>query len=235
MVLLVAGFAFFTHLFSIDLGAQTIQPVIVEYVGKADGKFLVTNESLAPMVIVLEPRSFSIDPSGAGVYRPLDPGIHVKLSTTSFRLEPNRSFYVFYKASADRLPAWFTVYATFSQNRPPAQPPVGMSVRVMLPHTVYLYQKKPISQDSIHVQDLAYHAASGSLTFDVANAGPSLVRVQEARATLGKKSVAIPGFPLLPGGSRHLSIDWTEKGQPEYLVLQFPHFDVKEPLAASDP
>jgi hypothetical protein len=45
---------------------QTVQPVISEYQMKADGKFALTNGTLTPMVVVLEPKSFSITPDGQG-------------------------------------------------------------------------------------------------------------------------------------------------------------------------
>jgi hypothetical protein len=183
------------------------------------------------MAIVLEPKSFSIALDGKGVYRPLDPGIHVKLSTTSFRLEPKQTYYVFYKATADTLPAWFTIYAAFS----PIMGGPGIKVRVMLPHTVYLYQKKPIDRGSIHITQVSFERKTDTVLCDLENTGTGLVRVQAVRAVAGKTSVVAGGFPMLPGSSRHLSIEWKEKGRPEYLLLQFPHFDVKEPLAAKDP
>lgn len=214
--------------------AQTIEPVIVEYTEKADGRFEVRNDTLTPMAIVLEPRSFSIAADGRGIFRALDAGIHIALSTNSFRLEPRQSYYVFYKASADVLPAWFTVYATFS----PVRAGPGMTVRVMLPHTVYLYQKRPLNKETIHVSQAMYAAGKETgkttVTCDVENTGLALVRVQEVRAVAGKTSVVLPGFPLLPGSTRHLEIDWEGKGRPEYVLLHFPHFDMKEPLAPRD-
>jgi hypothetical protein len=97
--------------------AQTVQPVISEYQMKADGKFALTNGTLTPMVVVLEPKSFSITPDGQGVFRSLDQNIHVELSAMSARLEPGQTYYIFYKAGADQLPAWFTIYSTFSSVR----------------------------------------------------------------------------------------------------------------------
>jgi len=211
--------------------AQTIQPVILEYTEKADGRFEVTNDTLTPMAIVLESKSFNIGSDGRGTFRSLDPGIHVKLSSTSFRLEPKQSYYVFYKATADKLPAWFTIYADFT----PIQSGDGVKLRIMLPHTVYLYQRKPINREAIHVSDAAYEAQTNSVICDLHNDGPALVRVQEVRAVSGKKTVVAAGFPLLPGGSRHLTIDWTNPARPQYLLLHFPHFDIKEPLVGETP
>jgi hypothetical protein len=206
--------------------AQTIQPVIMEYGEKADSRFEVTNDTLTPMAVVLEPKSFTINQDGHGTFRALDRGIHVSLSASSFRLEPKQSYLVFYKASADALPAWFTVYATFS----PIRRGDGMNVRIMLPHTVYLYQKKMIDKESIRVGAAMYAPDTGKLSCDVENTGRGLVRVQEVRAIGGKTSEVSAGFPLLPGNSRHISVDWKEKGKPEYLLFHFPHFDIKTSL-----
>ncbi len=226
-VCVIAGVTVFA---SLSARAQTIQPVIVEYTEKADSKFEVTNDTLGPMAIVLELKSFSISADGRGVFRPLDSGIHVKLSTTSFRLEPKQSYYVFYKASADVLPAWFTVYAAFS----PLNGGDGVKVRILLPHTVYLYQKKALGKEAIHISEVTYSDRAGSVSCDLQNTGPSLVRVQEVRTISGKTSVVSAGFPLLPRSSRHLTIEWKEKVRPEYLLVHFSHFDMKKSLTSKD-
>jgi ABC-type transport system substrate-binding protein len=207
--------------------AQTVQPVIVEYTGKAAGRFQVTNTSLAPMAVVLEPKSFSIGSDGKGKFRALDPTIHVDLSTMSFRLEPQQSYYIFYKAQADTLPAWFTVYAVFS----PVAREDGLKLRIMLPHTVYLYQKKPVNKDAIRIQQAVYRVGTNTVVCDIDNQSSSLVRVQEVHVVGGKESVQADGFPLLPGSPRHLEISWKQPDPPSYLLLRFPHFVLKEPLS----
>jgi hypothetical protein len=213
------------------LPCQTISPVIVEYNGKAEGKFQLTNDGLTPMAVVLEPRSFSVNPEGKGVYRPLDTNIHIDLSTMSFRLEPLQTYIVFYKARADALPAWFTVWATFT----PINKVEGMKVRVMLPHTVYLYQKKPITRDAIHIQNAAYLTRANTVVVDLDNLSSSLVRVQEVNIIGGgKDSVQANGFPLLPSSPRHLEIAWKQSSPPSYINLRFPNFDVRQPLSIED-
>ena len=212
--------------------AQTVKPVIVEYTGKGDGRFEVTNDTLLPMAVILEPRSFSINQDGRGVFRTLDSGIHVKLSTTSFRLEPKQTYYVFYKATADTLPAWFTIYSGFSTIEPGDD---GLKVRIMLPHTVYLYQKAPIDKAAVHLSQLSFVPASDTVICDLRNDSADLVRVQEVRAIAGHKSIVAAGFPLLPGATRHLSLDWKDPVRPEYLILRFPQFELKEPLGLSGP
>jgi hypothetical protein len=209
--------------------AQTVQPVIVEYKGKADGKIALTNDTLLPMVVVLEPKSFSITPEGRGMFRPLDSTIHVQLSAMSVRLQPKQTYYVFYKATADKLPAWFTVYATFSN---PLHSD-GLDVRIMLPHTVYLYQKEPLVQGEVQVKNLTYSAGDRRLTCDIENDGSALARVQSVKATGDHVAGDLAGFPLLPGGTRHIEMDWKESTSPSEIDFRFEHFDLKRPITAS--
>jgi hypothetical protein len=211
--------------------AQTVQPVIQEYKGKADGKLALTNDTLSPMVVVLEPKSFSITPEGKGVFRPLDSDIHVELSSMSVKLQPKQTYYVFYKATADKLPAWFTVYATFSS-------PIhsdGLDVRIMLPHTVYLYQKQPLAENEVQVKNLVYSPGTRRLTCDIENDGDALARVQAVRATGDHASGDLAGFPLLPGGLRHIQMDWKESTSPSLIDFRFEHFDLKRPVTAGTP
>lgn len=209
------------------LSAQSIQPIIVEYTQKAAGRFEVTNNTLTPMAVVLEPKSFTIGRDGKATYRALDPNIHLELSEMSFRVEPQQTHYVFYKANAAALPAWFTVYAVFS----PIQNDQGLKVRIMLPHTVYLYQKKPIDKEAISIEKAEYDAGRGVVDCDVENTSSSLVRVQEVSAVAGKSSSPGAGFPLLPHGARHIEVDWKETTPPSYLLFHFPHFDIRQPLS----
>ena len=211
--------------------AQTVSPVIVEYKGKAEGKIALTNNTLAPMAVVLEPRSFSVTPDGNGVYRQLDPGIHVDLSSMSFRIEPGQTYYVFYKAKADKLPAWFTVYSTFSAVKHTS----GLDVRILLPHTVYIYPKKPQSkEDAVDVKQAAYFSKAGKIVCDFANNSPDLERVEEIHVSSNSKSMTAAGFPLLPGGARHLEMDWKETEPPDTVVLHMDRSTLKLPLSTSD-
>jgi hypothetical protein len=211
--------------------AQTVQPVISEYQVKADGKFALTNGTLTPMVVVLEPKSFSITADGRGVFRPLDRGVHVELSSMSARLEPGQTYYVFYKAHADQLPAWFTIYSTFAsvQHHP------GLDVRIMLPHTVYLYQKHPLNKEEIFIAKATWLNATKTIVCDVENHGLGLARVEEVRISGARASETTAGFPLLPGGRRHLELSWDEKQPPDQLQFRFEHFTLKQSIGASGP
>ena len=211
--------------------AQTISPIIVEYHQKGSGKILLTNDTLTPLMVVLQPESFSISPDGKAVYRPLDPGIHVELSTTSLRLMPRQQYYVFYKTSADSLPAWYTIYATFS----PAQAARGLTVRIMLPHTVYLLQKQPLAKTDVQAGPATYDPAKKLVVFDVENVSKAYGRMREGSVQAGRESAPIDGFPLLPGEPRHLESPWTGRNTPQSIDLHFDRFQIKLPVSAADP
>lgn len=210
--------------------AQTVSPVIVEYKGKAAGQIALLNNTLTPLAVVLEPRSFSITPEGNGIYRPLDPGIHVKLSSTSARIDPGQTYYVFYSATADKLPGWFTIYCVFSK----VQHGTGLDVRILLPHTVYIYPKKQPDKIEVHLTPPVYSARAGKVDCDIENNTAALTRVQEVRLAAAAKSETMAGFPLLPGGRRHLELSWSEKDPPRTIVLQFAHNQLKEPIGSTD-
>lgn len=219
VLLICAGSAF----------AQTVSPVIVQYKGKADGRFELTNNTLEPMAVILEPRSFTITPNGNGIYRPLDPDIHLKLSAMSFVIEPGQMHYVFYKATAKKLPAWFTIYSVFSALHPRR----GINVRILLPHTVYIYPKRRLAKNEVKIQYAIYHPQAHELICDLVNSGPDLERVQIVRINWKGKSVTAAGFPLLPGGRRHLELKWKEKSPPRSISFRFLHTTLHEAVTAT--
>lgn len=157
------------------LRAQSVQPLITELQGRGEGKFAITNNTLEPMIANIEPRSFSIDASGKGIFRKLDPTIHLELSAMSVHLQPSQTYYVFYKASAESMPAWFSIYTTFI----PVRHNSTLELRIQLPHTVYLYQKTPIAPQDVSVRSLVYDKVRKKIVLEVQNVGNALGRVQE--------------------------------------------------------
>jgi hypothetical protein len=55
--------------------------------------------------------SFSVSEKGDITYRPLDKTIRLKLSAMSFQIPPEQSYFVFYEARSEVLPAWFVIYS----------------------------------------------------------------------------------------------------------------------------
>ncbi len=210
-------------------GAQTVQPLIAEYTEHGEGSFEVSNTGLAAAMVVLEPKSFSIRPDGVAEFRPLDSSIHLQLSSTSFRLEPRQTARVFYKATADAAPAWFSVYASFS----PAKAAKGLSVRVMLPHTVYLYQKRPLSKEAVEVKEAWFDPAAHKVECRITNESGMAGRAQSVELTGVRSSASAGGFPLLPHSERALSLDWSAPEPPRTVAIEFDRFSLQFPVEAA--
>jgi hypothetical protein len=208
--------------------AQTVSPVIMEYREKAKGQFQISNDSVVPLNVSLEPRSFSVDGEGHPTFRKLDAEVHVRLSTTSFRLGPKQAFTIFYDASAARPPVWFTIYATITG--PPN--PSGLQLALELPHTVYLLTKKPLVREEVVVGRAEFRNGEGAhIEAEIESHGKDFGRVQsvEVLSEAGKKDYA--GFPLFPGQRRALSLEWDQPGTPQRMVLKFEKFQVEHSIA----
>src|SRR5262245_35637094 len=158
--------------------AQTIRPVVVEYREKrAEGRFELVNDGLTPSTVVIEPRSFQVTDTGEPVYRPLDAGIHLRLSAMSLRIPPRQTRMVFYEATADSLPAWVTIACMFSGLRTRT----GLEIRVELPHTVYLLQKQALPRAGVDLAAANYDAATHRVTIELENHTELVGRVLETQ------------------------------------------------------
>ena len=211
--------------------AQTISPVIQEYQGKADGRFQIYNDAEVPLTVVLEPHSFSVDSNGNPTFRKLDPEIHVQLSSTSFRIQPKQTYFVFYKASAEVLPNWFCVYATVTGSTTAT----GIKLALQLPHTVYLLDKNSIERDQI-TWLRAESATAGNkrqIVAEVENHSNKFSRVRGVEVTSAGGKQTFAGFPLFPGQKRMLSLDWDGSSEPQHIVLNFDHIKVESDLKSA--
>lgn len=213
--------------------AQTVRPLIAELGNPAKGRIEYVNDSLTPLNVVLEAKSFSVSETGELSYRPLDSSIHLRLSVTSFRLQPQQSYYVFYEAKSDAAPAWFVIYAAFSGF--PFRTQQGMSVRLELPHTVYLLPKGRVEKSDVQVDRLEFNQAQKKLVLEVENKGANFGRVQETLVAFGKKKQEAPGFPIFPHSKRILEIPLDEPTPPTGIELHFQSFKIEEPLPSPAP
>ena len=203
--------------------AQSISPVIAEYKEKASGSFALTNDTGVAMAVVLEPKSFSIDEAGKGSFRQLDPKIHLEMSQNSVRLEPRETATVFYKVSVEVAPQWLSIYAVFS----PLRMGPGLNVKIMLPHTVYVYQKEELQREAIKVEAVSYDAGKHRVECLVTNESERAGRATGALVEGEHASADGPGFPLLPHQPRRLSIEWTSDKLPKTMEIDFARFSVK--------
>lgn len=230
-------------IFALALGAaaiaQTVRPVISELGNPAKGRVEYVNDSLTPLNVVLEAKSFTVSENGELSYRPLDPSIHLKLSATSFRIQPQQTYYVFYEASAPPSPAWFVIYASFSGF--PFRTAQGMNVRLQLPHTVYLLPKQRAEKADVRVVRAEFDAADNKVLLEVENTGDNFGRVLQTQLANGKKKQDAPGFPIFPHSKRILEVPLDAKPQrdtvPTAVSFQFDNFKVEGKLqvkASSD-
>lgn len=216
---------FLCWLSSIGAHGQTVRPLINELTNPAKGRVEYVNDSLTPLNVVVQAQSFSVSETGEISYRPLDSNIHLKLSATSFRIPPQQSYYLFYDASADQIPAWFVIYATFSGFA--IRTAQGMSVRLELPHTVYLLPKKGMEKEDVRINSAGYSADSKKLVLEVENTGPNFGRVLGTWLAAAKQKQEVPGFPLFPQSRRRIEYDWNGSSLPEHVLLEFEHFKLE--------
>jgi hypothetical protein len=206
--------------------AHTLRPVIAEYQEKARARFELVNDSLVPLNVVLEPKSFSLSEDGTPTFRPLDKDIHLKLSTMSFRIPPQQTHYVFYEATADRYPAWFVIYATFAGL--PKQS--GLNVQLEIPHTVYLLQKQPLEEGDVQIQSAEYLPASHEITIELENSGERFGRVDQVEIIGEHDRTSAPGFPLMPHSRRKVQAEWKGAQPPQRVQVRFRRFRLVKEL-----
>lgn len=209
--------------------AQQLTPLIAEYRGSASGSFEVTNTSATPSVVLLEGKSFSIALDGTGQFRALDAAIQLDLSATSLRLEPRQSAHIFYKVITPTVPAWLSIYASFT----PAHKTTGVNVRVMLPHTIYVYQRQALTRDAIRVSRVRFDEKAHQVICDLVNVSERAGRASLVEVNGDHAQETQGGFPLLPHEERRLAIDWSSRTEPRNIALHFENFDLKLPVEPS--
>ena len=217
---------------SVSTDAQTVRPVINEISNPAKGHVEYVNEGMVPLNVVLEAKSFSVSETGEITYRPLDPSIHLKLSTTSFRIQPQQTYHVFYEASSPQSPNWFVLYAAFSGF--PFRAAQGMNVRLELPHTVYLLPKQSVEKSEVRVARAELNPTDNKVTLELENTGNNFGRVLETQLVYAKKKQEAPGFPIFPHSKRILEVPLEQKPEgenvPVEVLLSFQNFKVEEKL-----
>jgi hypothetical protein len=222
---------------SLTAAAQTVRPVINELGNPAKGRVEYVNDGLTPLNVVLEAKSFTVSETGEISYRPLDPDIHLKLSTTSFRIQPQQTYYVFYEATSPKSPSWFVIYAAFSGF--PFRTSQGMNVRLELPHTVYLLPKGTVERADVIISRAELNPSENKVTVEVENQGDNFGRVFGSQLVYGKKKQEAPGFPVFPHSKRILDIPLAEKAEgenvPVEIALQFQKFKIEQKLQRSGP
>jgi hypothetical protein len=217
--------------------AQTVRPVIAELGNPAKGRVEYVNDGLTPLNVVLEAKSFTVSETGEISYRPLDQNIHLKLSTSSFRIQPQQTYYVFYEASSPQSPAWLVIYAAISGF--PFRTAQGMNVRLELPHTVYLLPKRSVEKPDVHIERAELSRQENKILLEVENTGDYFGRVLETQLVYPRKKQEAPGFPIFPHSKRIVEVELEAKAEdddvPVDFVLQFQDFKVEGKLQNRTP
>jgi hypothetical protein len=214
------------------LGAQSISPPVIEYREKANGSFTVTNESLFPLTVVLQPRGFRVTEEGEVLIEPLDSTrIRLSISALSFRLQARQTYTVFYEAKADSVPAWFTIWAAITGARTAS----GVNVRVELPHVVYLNQKQRLAETDVRILGARWFRQQQKIVVEVENSSSRLGRAQEVAVTAeGVPAVRGAPFPAFPGSRRRATLPWTSEKAPAKLEVKFDGFRLETTDIAMD-
>ena len=122
--------------------AQTLSPIVQEYGKKANGSFLLQNNTVQPLAVTIEAYSFSVDAKGKHV-RPLDSTVEVKLSETSARLGPKETHEIDYAIRCQSFPCLveFLNGMVVGHTQGDKDHPV-FQVRLVLEHVVYVCEKR---------------------------------------------------------------------------------------------
>lgn len=221
-----------------SLHAQTVRPLIDENIvkdkdKKATGKIEYVNDTLESLTVTLDTQSFTVSDTGEMHYTPLNSSIHVKFSASSFRILPKQNYLVFYEASADTVPAWFVVYATFAGYKETTAE--GLKIHLLLPHTIYLLPKQGVKKDELVVKTARFDSQAKVVTVRVQNTGPAFCRVLEADVTSLRDQATSNGFPVFPHSEREIEIPWTGAAGPTKLVLQLEPFRLEQAIQNAAP
>ena len=226
-LLIVLALCWYTIL---PLAAQSVSPPIAEYQERARSSFQLHNASIFPITAVLEVRGFTITEQGDVVDTQLDTSrVQVKLSEMSFRIPARGTRTVFYEAGADSLPAWFNILSALTGARTES----GLSVRILLPHVVYLNQKQPLRREDVAIRRLELDQSKKKVRVQLENMGPRLGRVYQLQVQDDDRTSQPAGeFPLLPRSRRWTEIEWAGPTPPTRLMLRFSRFTIDTAFTA---
>lgn len=125
------------------VAAQSISPVVSQAnKGRSRGEFTVTNNSLGPMIVTVEPRKLLADGKGGVTFDSIDEvrdGIMYKVSTLSTKLGPRQS-HVFQYDIACNQDCAVAFYAAFVS--PKMVTSNGISIALHLPTSAYVCASK---------------------------------------------------------------------------------------------
>ena len=179
-----------------SLWAQGIAPPIAEYRGsKVSGMFEIQNTTGDAMAVTLDTKNFVVDEHGQVHYSPLDKDIQIRMGSSSFIIQAHDKRMIFYKVSFPASPVSFSIITTMTK----AEEQVGMRVKFVLPHMIYVYQK-----EKLHRSDVMLELSNGVLR--IHNLSHKLGRVSDV--IVAKEDVG--GFPIYPDQIREVPTGATQ-------------------------
>lgn len=191
---------------------------------------MLTNESIFPLVAVLDIRGFTVDSLGTLRDVPLDTSrVKVKLSQLSTRLVARQQATISYDIQrTDDAPIWLQVISAFSG----ARAANGLALRIELPHVVYVYQKAPLVREDVRVVAFGVDRAAKKAVLVLENASDKLARAQEITISApGAPSQKAPAFPFFPRSRRVVTVPWEAAEPPRLATIRFPGVTVEaEPV-----
>lgn len=165
------------------------------------------NDKDIPVRVTLKPESFTSDESGRLKRMPLAPDIHLVLSQTSLRIPPKETRYVTYEAQPAQVPAWFTIYATFSPDVD------GIVIATSVPHFAYITDSDPKPGDIALAAK--YDKARQTLRLTFTSHSRQLAHINNIE-TSGGSGKNLGSLSVLPGKSTTIEARIT--GNPPTLV-----------------
>ena len=211
------------------LAVQSVSPPIIEVPSASrstSGTLILTNESIFPLVAVIDVRGFTVDSLGTLRDVPIDTSrVKVKLSQLSARLAARQQLTVFYDIEKkDDAPVWLQIMSAFSG----ARAANGLALRIELPHVVYLYQKAALTREDVRVVGFGVDRAAGKAVLVLENTSDKLGRSQDVQLSApGAPTQKTAAFPFFPHSRRVLLADWTSETAPALATIRFSGFTIE--------
>lgn len=212
--------------------AQSVDPPIMIFDGGADhvrGSIVIANPTLYPINYILEPKSFVIACGGDVAFGPVDTArLQLRLSAMSGRVAPRQHATIFYEVRTDSLPAWFAIVISFSA----ARPEPGLSIRLEIPHIVYLMQRDKVTISDVAITAATYDSMGRRLHVRVENTSAKLTRLSDLVAVSPSgRQYSIEACPVFPKSARDFDFAWPEAAPPTKVIAKFTGFSIDRPVA----
>ena len=110
----------------------------------------------------------------------------------------------------------------------------GLNVRLILPHVVYLNQKKALKKQDVVIRALEFSPAHQKSQSPTGKPGANLGRVLQVAISDGHATgQPSGGFPLFPHSRRWTEVKWDADTTPDRLTLRFARFTIDTVLSAT--